>query len=235
MTQLPVRFPCWCRAVYSWGGETTRDLGFVEGDLIECLNAGDGQWWMGRLRRDRRAVGLFPSNFVELLSEDFVPVSRDTTSPMVLAGSSPINNPTSAPKKQKTVWRKPFQAHKEAVSPASVARRATDAGQSAPAIPQTPPRDGSVPRSTKPLRTHATAVKNQGSLSRPTSSASRSSSRGVSPRSSAEPDRSPSMLPRASVSTSRPSSREQSPLTNTGTFICDDAEGHRLIYPSPLP
>jgi Uncharacterized protein involved in cytokinesis, contains TGc (transglutaminase/protease-like) domain len=98
-----MRFPCWCRAVYSWGGETTRDLGFVEGDLIECLNAGDGQWWMGRLRRDRRAVGLFPSNFVELLSEDFVPVSRDTTSPMVLAGSSPINNPTSAPKKQKTV------------------------------------------------------------------------------------------------------------------------------------
>ncbi|CAG8886164.1 unnamed protein product [Penicillium nalgiovense] len=212
MTQLPVRFPCWCRAVYSWGGETTRDLGFVEGDLIECLNAGDGQWWMGRLRRDRRAVGLFPSNFVELLSEDFVPVSRDTTSPMVLAGSSPINNPTSAPKKQKTVWRKPFQAHKEAVSPASAARRATEAGPSAPAIPQTPPRDGSVPLSTKPLRTHATAVKNQGSLSRPTSSASRSSSRGVSPRSSAEPERSPSMLPRASVSTSRPSSREQSPL-----------------------
>ncbi|KAJ5665239.1 uncharacterized protein N7477_007687 [Penicillium maclennaniae] len=54
-------------------GETSRDLGFVEGDLIECLNAGDGQWWMGRLRRDRRAVGLFPSNFVELMSEDFVP------------------------------------------------------------------------------------------------------------------------------------------------------------------
>ncbi|CAP96495.1 Pc21g15980 [Penicillium rubens Wisconsin 54-1255] len=241
MTQLPVRFPCWCRAVYSWGGETTRDLGFVEGDLIECLNAGDGQWWMGRLRRDRRAVGLFPSNFVELLSEDFVPVSRDTTSPMVLAGSSPINNPTSAPKKQKTVWRKPFQAHKEAVSPASVARRATDAGQSAPAIPQTPPRDGSVPRSTKPLRTHATAVKNQGSLSRPTSSASRSSSRGVSPRSSAEPDRSPSMLPRASVSTSRPSSREQSPLqTQEHSYAMTPkatASSTRPLSrnPSPLP
>ncbi|CAI7652157.1 unnamed protein product [Penicillium glandicola] len=211
MAQLPMRFPCWCRAVYSWGGETTRDLGFVEGDLIECLNAGDGQWWMGRLRRDRRAVGLFPSNFVELLGEDFVPVSRDT-SPMVLAGSSPINNPTSAPKKQKTVWRKPFQAHKEAVSPASVARRATQSSPAAPAIPQTPPRVGGIPRSTKPLRTHATAVKNQGSLSRPTSSASRPSSRGVSPRSSAEPDRSPSMLPRGSVSSSRPSSREQSPL-----------------------
>ncbi|CAI7583140.1 unnamed protein product [Penicillium crustosum] len=241
MAQLPMRFPCWCRAVYSWGGETTRDLGFVEGDLIECLNAGDGQWWMGRLRRDRRAVGLFPSNFVELLSEDFVPVSRDTTSPMVLAGSSPINNPTSAPKKQKTVWRKPFQAHKEAVSPASVARRATQSSPAAPAIPQTPPRDGAIPRSTKPLRTHASAVKNQGSLSRPQSSGSRSSSRGVSPRSSAEPERAPSMLPRGSVSSSRPSSREQSPLQTQERSYAVTPKGSisstRPLSrnPSPLP
>ncbi|OQE35376.1 hypothetical protein PENCOP_c013G01360 [Penicillium coprophilum] len=241
MAQLPARFPCWCRAVYSWGGETTRDLGFVEGDLIECLNAGDGQWWMGRLRRDRRAVGLFPSNFVELLSEDFVPVSRDTTSPMVLAGSSPINNPTSAPKKQKTVWRKPFQAHKEAVSPASVARRATQSSPAAPAIPQPPPRDGGVPRNTKPLRTHATAVKNQGSVSRPQSTSSRPSSRGVSPRSSAEPDRSPSMLPRGSVSSSRPSSREQSPLQTQERSYAMSSKGSvsstRPLSrnPSPLP
>ncbi|KAJ5176830.1 uncharacterized protein N7482_002707 [Penicillium canariense] len=212
--QLPVRFPCWCRAVYSWGGETTRDLGFVEGDLIECLNAGDGQWWMGRLRRDRRAVGLFPSNFVELMSEDFVPISRDT-SPMVLAGSSPINNPTSAPKKTKTVFRKPFQAHKEALSPASELARS---GSNTPvkiSIPQTPPRDGSAPRSVKPLRTHASAVKNQGSLSRPSSVSSRPSSRGVSisPRASMEPERSPStMMPRGSISSLRLSSREVSPV-----------------------
>jgi hypothetical protein len=53
---LPARFPCWVRATYSWGGETKRDLGFVEGDLIEALNAGDGLWWMGRLRRDPRAI-----------------------------------------------------------------------------------------------------------------------------------------------------------------------------------
>jgi transglutaminase/protease-like cytokinesis protein 3 len=60
---LPSRFPCWVRATYSWGGETKRDLGFVEGDLIEALNAGDGLWWMGRLRRDPRAIGMFPSTF----------------------------------------------------------------------------------------------------------------------------------------------------------------------------
>ncbi|EGX52711.1 hypothetical protein AOL_s00007g494 [Orbilia oligospora ATCC 24927] len=67
---LPTQFPCWVRAVYSWGGETKRDLGFVEGDLIECLNAGDGAWWMGRLKRDRRQIGLFPSNFVELVTDN---------------------------------------------------------------------------------------------------------------------------------------------------------------------
>ncbi|KAJ6256635.1 hypothetical protein Dda_8500 [Drechslerella dactyloides] len=67
---LPTHFPCWVKAIYSWGGETKRDLGFVEGDLIECLNAGDGAWWMGRLKRDRRQVGLFPSNFVELVADN---------------------------------------------------------------------------------------------------------------------------------------------------------------------
>ncbi|ODV89732.1 hypothetical protein CANCADRAFT_19193, partial [Tortispora caseinolytica NRRL Y-17796] len=53
----------WCRAKYSWSGEQERDLGFVEGDMIECLSTGDGLWWTGRLKRNR-AVGLFPSNFV---------------------------------------------------------------------------------------------------------------------------------------------------------------------------
>ncbi|KAF3927181.1 hypothetical protein ABW20_dc0103408 [Dactylellina cionopaga] len=67
---LPPQFPCWVKAIYSWSGETKRDLGFVEGDFIECLNAGDGAWWMGRLKRDRRQIGLFPSNFVELVSDN---------------------------------------------------------------------------------------------------------------------------------------------------------------------
>ncbi|KAJ9303896.1 hypothetical protein DTO217A2_6596 [Paecilomyces variotii] len=176
--QLPTRFPCWCRAVYSWGGETKRDLGFVEGDLIECLNAGDGQWWMGRLRRDRRMMGLFPSNFVTVLGEDFVPVSRPEP-PIVSGGSlSRSNGLNTAPKKQKTVFRKPFQAHKEAVPPSSnPSRLATSLASS---IPQTPPRDNTPPRTVQPLRTQTTAVKHS-SLSKP-SSRSKRPARAVSPR-----------------------------------------------------
>ncbi|KAF2153185.1 hypothetical protein K461DRAFT_286005 [Myriangium duriaei CBS 260.36] len=105
--QVPTRFPCWCKAVYSWGGETKRDLGFIEGDLIECLNAGDGSWWTGRLQRDRRNVGLFPSNFVQLLDESFTPapVSRNA-SPLTLQNNTPV-------KKSAGTFRKPFQAYEK--------------------------------------------------------------------------------------------------------------------------
>ncbi|OAF62174.1 cytokinesis protein 3 [Pseudogymnoascus destructans] len=108
---LPSRFPCWCRAVYSWGGESKRDLGFIEGDLIECLNAGDGSWWMGRLRRDKRVMGLFPSNFVQVLDDSFQPASR-ATSPMPDRSPSPNPYNPQAPKAAKEKpFRKPFQAY----------------------------------------------------------------------------------------------------------------------------
>ncbi|KAE8161811.1 hypothetical protein BDV40DRAFT_176138 [Aspergillus tamarii] len=211
--QLPSRFPCWCRAVYSWGGETKRDLGFVEGDLIECLNAGDGQWWMGRLRRDRRMVGLFPSNFVEVLGEDFVPVSRTTTGPVIQAAQSPITNPTSAPRKQKTVFRKPFQAHKEALAPSGeLSRNGTSTSLVKSSIPQTPPRDGSHPRKVKPLRTPTSSVRQSTPTARP--SRSRPPSRAISPRPPQEPDLPSISTPITSnqvVSRPRPPSRAVSP------------------------
>ncbi|KAI1341984.1 hypothetical protein F5Y15DRAFT_329438 [Xylariaceae sp. FL0016] len=107
---LPTRFPCWCRAVYSWGGESTRDLGFVEGDLIECLNAGDGSWWTGRLRRNK-TVGVFPSNFVEILPDDFRPVNR-SISP--LTSSNTPSPTTSTVKSKPKIFRKPFEAYSKA-------------------------------------------------------------------------------------------------------------------------
>ena len=106
--ELPVQgFPCWVRALYSWGGETKGDLGFVEGDLIEALNAGDSNFWCGRLRRDKRSVGLFPSNFVKVLDQHFQPVSR-SVSPIPPSQHSTAIPP---PKASKSVFRKPFQAY----------------------------------------------------------------------------------------------------------------------------
>ncbi|KAH7363104.1 variant SH3 domain-containing protein [Plectosphaerella cucumerina] len=105
---VPTRFPCWCRAVYSWGGESKRDLGFIEGDLIECLNAGDGSWWTGKLFRDRRTVGVFPSNFVEVLPENFRPTTRSVSPLPDNQSPSP-----SVPTKSKT-FRKPFEAYAKA-------------------------------------------------------------------------------------------------------------------------
>ncbi|KAM5481368.1 hypothetical protein McanCB56680_004268 [Microsporum canis] len=139
-SQLPTKFPCWCRAVYSWGGETKQDLGFIEGDLIECLNAGDGSWWTGRLRRDRRMVGVFPSNFVKVLEDDFVPATR-SVSPLPPVKDSPSKAPLYAPKKEKTIFRKPFQGYKHVLGPsAELAKKNAEKETDAPTVPEPVPR-----------------------------------------------------------------------------------------------
>jgi len=104
---FPARMESWSCADHH--RQSKRDLGFMEGDLIECLNAGDGSWWTGRLRRDRRMVGVFPSNFVEVLPDDFRPVSR-STSPMPQSNTP---SPKNTPQKSKT-FRKPFEAYAKA-------------------------------------------------------------------------------------------------------------------------
>lgn len=108
---LPARFPCWVRAKFSYGGESKHDLGFMEGDLIECLNAGDGSWWMGRLWRDKRVKGLFPSNFVDVLDANFRPAMRSTSPmPHLPPGTSPINQSSHRNIKPK-LSRKPYQSY----------------------------------------------------------------------------------------------------------------------------
>ena len=107
---LPPSFPCWCRATYSWGGETKKDLGFIEGDLIEALNAGDGLWWMGRLRRDPRAIGLFPSNFVKVLDESFQPQANSRSNGLTKAQSGQQDRPSPV---KNSVFRKPYKAYEK--------------------------------------------------------------------------------------------------------------------------
>ena len=96
-------FPVWCRAKFSFTAESRNDLGFVEGDLIQAVNAGDGSWWVGRLGRNAREMGHFPSNFVEVLDQGFRPVNR-------VSSRSPSPIPPPQEIKSKT-FRKPFQAY----------------------------------------------------------------------------------------------------------------------------
>lgn len=92
--------------------QSKRDLGFIEGDLIECLNAGDGSWWMGRLRRDKRMMGLFPSNFVQVLDESFRPTSRTSSAIGDRSPSpNPFKNPIAPTQAKNKSMRKPFQAY----------------------------------------------------------------------------------------------------------------------------
>ncbi|RMD40042.1 hypothetical protein DV735_g5072, partial [Chaetothyriales sp. CBS 134920] len=116
---LPSKFPCWCRAVYSWGGEGPKDLGFIEGDLIECLNAGDGSWWVGRLRRDPRMIGSFPSNFVKVLDSSFTPFSRSVSPAPEMTHSDSVSKTQAEreAKKARAKSRKPFQGYKTALPP----------------------------------------------------------------------------------------------------------------------
>jgi len=61
------------------------------------------------LRRDRRMVGLFPSNFVQVLDESYqpAPISRNA-SPLPTKQQS-----VSEPEKSKSTFRKPFQAYED--------------------------------------------------------------------------------------------------------------------------
>lgn len=70
--------PCHAVAVYSWSGEQDADLGMIEGDRIEVLDYGDGNWWFGRLQRNK-LQGVFPKNYVKVLQ---IPTSSSTHSLM---------------------------------------------------------------------------------------------------------------------------------------------------------
>ena len=75
---------------------------------------------MGRLRSDKRMMGLFPSNFVQVLDDSFQPASR-ASSPMPERSPSPNPFNPQPPKDVKTKpFRKPFQAY---AAPDTAARK----------------------------------------------------------------------------------------------------------------
>lgn len=77
LTSPPPPVPFRVRTIYSWGGSEEDDLGFIEGDIIEVDDLGDGNWWHGRLRRNKMA-GNFPSNYVEIIR---VPIPTSSVTP----------------------------------------------------------------------------------------------------------------------------------------------------------
>ena len=232
---LPTRFPCWCRAVYSWGGESKKDLGFIEGDLIECLNAGDGSWWMGRLHRDRRNCGLFPSNFVKVLDDDFKPLTKTSS-------TLPSREPSPSPAKTKSVFRKPFQAY-SATIPGSKSAQTSPMPTRQSSLqqePQTPSRQGR--HSQKPHETpsrHSTYLQQSQIPSRQSSLRSNNAQQpsrqdnymlplqqSLSRNNSGSEYRSRSPVPPMHSPSRQNSGREYRPQLRRCTLLCDKIMGH---------
>ncbi|KAF2483295.1 hypothetical protein BDY17DRAFT_297168 [Neohortaea acidophila] len=187
-SERPLRFPCWCQATYSYGGETKKDLGFVEGDLIEALNAGDGSWWMGRLRRDPRAIGLFPSNFVRVLDESFQPTPASRTASPSVSSQRPPTSPAKS-----SVFRKPFQAYDELGK-----RGSLDNGKDREGTP-----DAEKKSKFRPYSSMKTAVA-------PTGTIKRDSSGRPTPVQDEDQFRVPAPLPRGGSRSPRPRRKEHS-------------------------
>lgn len=246
MPELPPRFPCWCRATYSWGGETKKDLGFIEGDLIEALNAGDGLWWMGRLRRDPRAIGIFPSNFVKVLDEGFQPAPNSrNASPQTQATTS------TSPAKSKSAFRKPFDAYERLGPKGSLENVRSREG--------TPDGDKEKPRKEKskfrPYASMKTAQAPTGSFRKQGSASPLKEdtapripdpvprgriSRAASPRPSASPTPTPRYAaPTASsiyrAASPRPSSRAPSPAPSRSHSPLPSTYHDGSAYPQLLP
>lgn len=168
---------------------------------------------MGRLRRDRRAMGLFPSNFVQVLDASFQPVSR-VSSPMPGSAAGSLTKPS--PQKSKT-FRKPFQAYARAGSPNPAAAAANiNNGPTAPS-PLPSRQSSSLQSPSKGPSRHPSYLQNHSS-----------------------PSRQPSYL-QMSESPSRQSSHLQTSFSPTrqSSYLQQStrpsSSGHNSAYASPSP
>lgn len=75
---VPLAPPFKVKARYGWSGQTKGDLGFLEGDVMEVTRI-TGDWFYGRLLRNRKCSGYFPNNFVNILEEQLNKSSRSKT------------------------------------------------------------------------------------------------------------------------------------------------------------
>ncbi|QLL30430.1 hypothetical protein HG536_0A02470 [Torulaspora globosa] len=75
---VPLAPPFKVKARYGWSGQTKGDLGFLEGDVMEVTRI-TGDWFYGRLLRNKKCSGYFPNNFVNILEEQLNKSSRSAT------------------------------------------------------------------------------------------------------------------------------------------------------------
>ncbi|XP_045494143.1 uncharacterized protein LOC123693189 isoform X9 [Colias croceus] len=68
------------RALYTFNGQTARELSFRKGDIIHVRRQIDNNWYEGEIHG---RVGLFPYNYVELLKGD---VAQSPKKPLILEG-----------------------------------------------------------------------------------------------------------------------------------------------------
>lgn len=92
------------RTIYSWSGVEEDDLGFIEGDIIEVDSLGDGNWWHGRLKRNKM-TGSFPSNYVELIKTDLKNFSPSIRAKNSSQESSPIREVQASVRQTPTTSR----------------------------------------------------------------------------------------------------------------------------------
>ncbi|KPV74154.1 uncharacterized protein RHOBADRAFT_54012 [Rhodotorula graminis WP1] len=62
--------PSFVRGLYDFEGESSDELPFRRGDTIRVLEKVSEEWWRGELRG---RTGIFPTNYIEELPEDFSP------------------------------------------------------------------------------------------------------------------------------------------------------------------
>lgn len=53
--------------------QESEDLSFSDGEIIDILEETNADWWKGR--NSRGEIGLFPANYVELLTTQPAPIS----------------------------------------------------------------------------------------------------------------------------------------------------------------
>ncbi|CAH4035517.1 unnamed protein product [Pieris brassicae] len=68
------------RALYTFNGQTARELSFRKGDIINVRRQIDNNWYEGEFHG---RIGLFPYNYVELLKGD---VAQSPKKPLILEG-----------------------------------------------------------------------------------------------------------------------------------------------------